>query len=128
MNYGGFTFTTKQLLELHEYAKNHTREECANHFGCSPSTITYTLQQTFGTYCRSDGLTYEDWVCMYEYYLQGATYSEVKAKFKIQRSIRYISYGFESRFGADYKLKRQKKSQRGWYYAYRYDDRLFKKS
>ena len=105
INPGCRTLSPEQILELREYSKTHTLQECSEHFFVSVSTIRIVLITYFNTYCGSeiDGiLSDEEWLFIKDYIQDGGSLTSAVRLYGKGRSKEYIRDGLISRFGADY--------------------------
>lgn len=105
INPGCRTLSPEQILELREYSKTHTLQECSEHFFVSHSTIQSILFTYFNTYCGSEKLgilSDEDWLFIKEYIQDGGKLSNAVRLYGKGRSVKYIKNGLVSRFGGDY--------------------------
>lgn len=105
INPGCRTLSPEQILELREYSKTHTLQECSEHFFVSESTIKAVLKTYFNMSCGSEKkaiLSDEEWVFIKEYIQDGGKLSNAVRLYGKGRSAEYIKNGLVSRFGGDY--------------------------
>ena len=94
----------REMEKLKEYAKTHTRKECADYLNINPFTAYYILRERYNL-CFQWGLaiTDEEWETMRNLICMGYSVVKVTEKYGKGRSHYSIHNGLVSRFGADYK-------------------------
>ena len=94
----------REIEKLKEYARTHTRAECADYFNIKPNTVYQILRERYNLCCQwGAAITDDEWETMRNLICVGYSVSSVVEEYGNGRGRRYIEDGLISRFGADYK-------------------------